>query len=66
MADDRPRSDAARNARYHQRHDVCGPASPDRDALAAEYREDNKLVRAPRGIPFLRVERSTEAHGRPL
>jgi hypothetical protein len=66
MIDDRPWNDAARNARDHQRHVVCGPAGPDRDALAAGYREANKLARAPPGIPFWRVERRAEAHGRPF
>jgi hypothetical protein len=50
MTDDRPWNDAARNARDHQRHVVCGPTGPDRDALAAEYREANKqLAGAPPG-----------------
>ena len=49
MTDGRPWNDAARNARDHQRHVVCGPAGPDRDALAAEYRETNKLAGAPPG-----------------
>jgi hypothetical protein len=50
MTDDRAWNDATRNARDHQRHVVCGPAGPDRDALAAEYRETNKhLAGAPPG-----------------
>ena len=65
MIGDRPWNDAARNARDHQRHVMYGPAGPDRDALAAGYREANKLARAPRGVPFWRVERRAEAHGRP-
>jgi hypothetical protein len=43
MTDDRPWNDAARNACDNQRYVVCGPAGLDRDALATEYREANKL-----------------------
>jgi hypothetical protein len=63
MTDDRRRNDAARNARDHQRHVVCGPAGPDRDALAAGYREANKLARA---SALTRLTRGAEAHGRPF
>jgi hypothetical protein len=49
MTDDRPWNDAPRYAREHQRHVVCGPAGPNRDALGAEYRETNKLAGAPPG-----------------
>jgi hypothetical protein len=49
MTDDQPWNDAARNARDQQRHVVCGPTGPDRDALAAEYRATNKLAGAPPG-----------------
>jgi hypothetical protein len=66
MTDYQPWNDAARNARDRQQHVVRGPAGPDRDALAAEYREANKLARAPPGIPFWRIERRAEAHGRPF
>jgi hypothetical protein len=34
MTDDRPWKDAAMNARNNQRRIECGPADPDRDALA--------------------------------
>jgi hypothetical protein len=43
MTDDRPWESAARYARDHERHITCGPAGPDRDALAAEYRQAHKL-----------------------
>ena len=46
MTNDRPWNAAARNARDHRRQVVCGPAGPDRDALAAGYREANKLAGA--------------------
>ena len=36
MTDIRPWNEAARHARDHQRHIVCGPTGLDRDALAAE------------------------------
>ena len=35
MTDDRPWEAAARYARDHERRITCGPAGPDRDALAA-------------------------------
>src|ERR1700722_11681223 len=63
MTNDRPWNAAARNARDHRRQVVCGPAGPDRDALASEYREANKLAGASPGIPFWRIERPAEARG---
>jgi hypothetical protein len=66
MTNDRPWNAAARNARDHHRQVVCDPAGPDRAALAAEYREANKLAGAPPGIPFWRIERPAGAHGRPF
>ena len=38
MTDDRPWESVALYARNHQHRITCGPAGPDRDALAAEYR----------------------------
>jgi hypothetical protein len=38
VTDDRPLQDGARDAHNNGRKIVCGPAGPDRDALAAEYR----------------------------
>jgi hypothetical protein len=49
MTDDRPWEAAARYARDHERRITCGPAGPDRDALAAEYRQANKLAGVPPG-----------------
>ena len=50
MTDDRPWNDAARRARdRQQRHIVCGPTGPDRDALAAEYQLTHKLAGVPPG-----------------
>jgi hypothetical protein len=50
MTDDRPWNNAARHAReqFHRRV-ACGPAGPDRAALAAEYRRGHKLAGAPPG-----------------
>jgi len=50
MTDDRPWNDAARHARDNQqRHIACGPAGPDRDALAADYQREHKLACVPPG-----------------
>jgi hypothetical protein len=50
MADDRPWQAAARKARdRQQRHVVCGPSGPDRDALAGEYRRAHNLPGVPPG-----------------
>ncbi len=50
MTDDRPWLAAEREARRHQRRIKCGPAGPDRDKLAAEYREGHRLAGGvPRG-----------------
>ena len=46
MTDDRPWQSAARVARDHQRRITCGPAGPDRDALAAGT---HKLTGVPPG-----------------
>lgn len=48
MTDDRPWQSSARAARDHQRHITCGPAGPDRDALAAEYGSQHKSIT---GVP---------------
>src|SRR5271166_6315771 len=44
MTDDRPWQDGARDACNNGWKVVCGPADPDRDALAAEYRRAHKLA----------------------
>ena len=49
MTDDRPWNEAARYARNDQQRIVCGPAGPDRDALAADYRRANNLAGVPPG-----------------
>ena len=49
MIDDRPWRDAAKNARNNERRIECGPAGPDRDALAAEYRRTHKIGGVPPG-----------------
>ena len=48
MADDKHWQDAAREARNHQHRITCGPAGPDRDALAAEYRREHPQLA---GVP---------------
>ena len=48
MTDTRPWDDAVTYARSHDRHVVCGPTGPQRDALAAEYRDANRLLA---GVP---------------
>lgn len=48
MTDTRPWDAAATHARSHDRHVVCGPSGPQRDALAAEYRNANRLLA---GVP---------------
>jgi len=49
MTEDQPWQSATRRARDSERHVECGPAGPDRDALAAEYRETHKLAGVPPG-----------------
>jgi hypothetical protein len=49
MADDRPWEAATREARHHKHHITCGPAGPDRDALAAEFTRTHKLAGVPPG-----------------
>ena len=49
MTDDRPWRDAAKNARNNQRRIECGPAAPDRDALAADYHHTHGLAGVPPG-----------------
>jgi hypothetical protein len=49
MTDDQPWQSATRRARDGERRVECGPAGPDRDALAAEYRETHKLAGVPPG-----------------
>jgi hypothetical protein len=47
MTDDDPWHAAARRAQDKQRVVLCGPAGPDREALAADYQRAHKL----RGVP---------------
>jgi len=47
MVDDPPWEEAAAEARSHRQRIVCGPAGPDRDALAAEYRREHKQAGVP-------------------
>ena len=54
--DDRPWRDAAMDARNNQRRIECGPAAPDRDALAADYQRARKLGGVPPGS-ILRLRR---------
>jgi hypothetical protein len=49
MIDDRPWKDAALSARNNERHVECGPAGPDRDALAIDYHRAHKLPGVPPG-----------------
>ena len=50
MTDDAPWQAATRRAGdLHQRHIACGPAGPDRDALAAEFRLAHHLAGVPPG-----------------
>ena len=49
MTDDRKWQDAVREGRYHERRITCGPAGPDRDTLAAEYRRLHNLAGVPPG-----------------
>ena len=49
MTFDYPWQSAARAARDLQRNITCGPAGPDRDALAAEYRSTQKVTGVPPG-----------------
>lgn len=48
MTDDRPWQAAAREARNHEHRITCGPTGPDRDALAAAYRSEHRLLA---GVP---------------
>ncbi len=47
--DDRPWQSAARRARDQERQVGCGPAGPDREALAAEFQETHGLAGVPPG-----------------
>ena len=50
MTDDHPWTNAARHARdVFGRRVGCGPAGPDRDALAADFQRTEKLAGAPPG-----------------
>jgi len=50
MTDDRPWKNAVRHAHDQLgRHIVCGPASPDRNALAVEFQRAEKLAGVPPG-----------------
>jgi hypothetical protein len=50
MTDDRPWKNAIRHAHDQLgRHVMCGPAGPDRNALAAEYQRGEKLAGVPPG-----------------
>ena len=49
MVDDRPWKDAAADVRSRRQRIVCGPAGPDRDALATDYRREHKLAGVPPG-----------------
>jgi hypothetical protein len=50
MTDDQPWQNAARHARdQFDRRVVCGPAGPDRNALAAEFQPAEKLAGVPPG-----------------
>jgi hypothetical protein len=49
MTDDRPWRDAAMSARNNQRRIECGPADPDRDALAVDFQRAHKLGGVPPG-----------------
>jgi hypothetical protein len=56
MTDDRPWKDAALNARNNERRVECGPASADRDTLAADFQRAHKLAGVPPGT-IVRVHR---------
>ncbi len=49
MTDDRPWQSATRHARDQERHVECGPAGPDREALASEYQQSHRLAGVPPG-----------------
>jgi hypothetical protein len=50
MTDDRPWINAARHARDQlHRRVLCGPAGPDRNALAAEFQRTKKFAGVPPG-----------------
>jgi hypothetical protein len=48
ITDSRPWDEAATFARSKQRHVDCGPTGPNRDELAAGYRDANRLLA---GVP---------------
>jgi hypothetical protein len=56
MINDQPWKDAALKARARERSIECGPAGPDRDALATDYHHTHKLAGVPPGS-ILRVRR---------
>lgn len=56
MTDDQPWKQAALNARNNHRRIECGPASPDRDTLGADYHRAHKLAGVPPGT-LLRARR---------
>ena len=58
MTDDRSWQSAARAAHDHHRRITCGPARPDRDALAAEYASQHKLTGVP---PIAKPDRLSSA-----
>ena len=49
MMDDLHWQAAVREARQRNHRITCGPAGPDRDALAAEYRRQHNLAGVPPG-----------------
>jgi len=49
MTNDGPWNLAAGRAREAERNVVCGPAGPDRQALAAAYQQSHRLGGAPPG-----------------
>ena len=49
MTNDRPWNEAALHARNQQHRITCGPAGPDRDELAAEFRTKSRLAGVPPG-----------------
>ena len=49
ITDDRPWLAGERAARQHQRDIACGPAGPDRDKLAAEFRQEHDFAGVPPG-----------------
>jgi hypothetical protein len=49
MTDEKPWNNAARHARDNGRKVTCGPSSPNRAALAAEFQRAEKLSGVPPG-----------------